>query len=183
MSKQSQRPNREEIKSLNKERKEAQKVLRAKQRGEGMTIPIKPSIPNRKSQYVNVEEEQVARQFAATEQARIFQSQLPGLLKTISKIKDLRNPKKIKHKLDLLIMYGILIFVFQMASRREANREITLPQFMESLMPIRLPQNRRILHDSVAFLRPRKRPCSSAIPLSLQFSAHCRNLPLARNVC
>jgi len=133
MSKQSQRPNREEIKSLNKERKEAQKVLRAKQRGEGMTIPIKPSIPNRKSQYVNVEEEQVARQFAATEQARIFQSQLPGLLKTISKIKDLRNPKKIKHKLDLLIMYGILIFVFQMASRREANREITLPQFMESL--------------------------------------------------
>ena len=30
-------------------------------------------------------------------------------------------------------MYGILTFVFQMASRREANKEITQPQFMESL--------------------------------------------------
>ena len=133
MSKPSRRPNCEEIKALSKERKAAQKALRAKQRTEGMTIPTKSSIPNRKSQYDNVEEEQEARQFATTEHARIFQSQLPGLLKTISKIKDLRNPKKIKYKMDLLIMYGILMFVFQMASRREANREITLPQFMESL--------------------------------------------------
>jgi len=133
MSKPSRRPNREEIKALNKERKIAQNALRAKQRAEGMIIPLKPSIPNRKSQYNNVEEEQAARQFAATEQARIFQSQLPVLLKTISKIKDLRKPKKIKHKLDLLIMYGILTFVYQMASRREANRDITKPQFMASL--------------------------------------------------
>jgi hypothetical protein len=133
MGKPSRRPNREEIKALNKERKAAQKVLRAKQRAEGMTIPTKSSTPNRKSQYDNVEEEQEARQFAATEHARIFQSQLPGLLKTISKIKDLRNPKKIKYKMDLLMMYGILTFVFQMASRREANKEITQPQFMESL--------------------------------------------------
>ena len=133
MGKPSRRPNREEIKALNKERKAAQKVLRAKQRAEGMTIPTKSSTPNRKSQYDNVEEEQEARQFAATEHARIFQSQLPGLLKTISKIKDLRNPKKIKYKMDLLMMYGILTFVFQMASRREANKEISRPQFMESL--------------------------------------------------
>lgn len=133
MSKPSRRPNREEMKALKKERKAAQKTLRSKQEAEGMVIPLKPSSPNRKSQYNNVEEEEAVRQFAATEQARIFQSQLPGLLKTISKIKDLRNPKKIKYNLDLLIMYGILTFVYQMASRREANREITLPQFMESL--------------------------------------------------
>ena len=135
MGKPSRRPNREEIKALNKERKAAQKALRVKQRAEGMVIPSKPSIPNRKSQFKSVEEEQVARQFAATEQARIFQSQLPGLLKTISKIKDLRKPKKIKHKMDLLIMYGILTFVYQMASRREANRDITKPQFMVRTIP------------------------------------------------
>ncbi len=133
MGKPSRRPNREEIKELNKKRKAAQKALRAKQRAEGMTIPTKSSIPNRKSQYDNVEEEQEVRELAATEHARVFQSQLPGILKTVSKIKDLRNPKKIKYKMDLLIMYGILMFVFQMASRREANKEITLPQFMESL--------------------------------------------------
>ena len=50
MGKPSRRPNREEIKALNKERKAAQKVLRAKQRAEGMTIPTKSSTPNRKSQ-------------------------------------------------------------------------------------------------------------------------------------
>jgi len=31
------------------------------------------------------------------------------------------------------MIYGILIFVFQMASRREANREMTRPMFMENL--------------------------------------------------
>ena len=98
MGKPSRRPNREDIKELNKKRKAAQKALRAKQRAEGMTIPTKSSIPNRKSQYDNVEEEQEVRELAATEHARVFQSQLPGILKTISKIKDLRNPKKIKYK-------------------------------------------------------------------------------------
>ena len=31
------------------------------------------------------------------------------------------------------MIYGTLIFVFQMASRREANREMTRPLFMENL--------------------------------------------------
>ncbi len=44
-----------------------------------------------------------------------------------------RNPKKCKHKLTLLMIYGILMFVFQMASRREANREMKRPSFMENL--------------------------------------------------
>ena len=54
---------------------------------------------------------------------------------------------------------------------------------MENLaryMPIRLTQNRRILRDSYAFSRLRKRPCRSAIPLWWQSSAHYRKLPLAR---
>ena len=55
------------------------------------------------------------------------------LLKRLSKIKDPRNPKKIKHKHTLLMIYGILTFVLQMSSRREANREMTRPKFMESL--------------------------------------------------
>jgi len=70
---------------------------------------------------------------ATTEQVRVFRAQLPMLLKRLSKIKDPRNPKKIKHKHTLLMIYGILTFVFQMSSRREANREMTRPKFMESL--------------------------------------------------
>ena len=49
-------------------------------------------------------------------------------------------------------------------------------------MPIRLTQNRRILRDSYAFSRLRKRPCRSAIPPWWQSSAHYRKLPLARIV-
>ena len=127
------RPGREEITRLRKEKKEAEKELRAKQKAEGLRIPVTASIPNRKCGYRSVEEEQEARETAATEQMRVFKSQLPMVLKRLSKIKDPRNPKKIRHKLSALMIYGILMFVLQMSSRREANREMTRPQFMESL--------------------------------------------------
>ena len=133
MSKVSRRPNREQIKQLGKQRQKAAKALREKQQAQGLKVPIKAAIPNRKSEYGSVQEEQQARQEATTEQVRVFRAQLPMLLKRLSKIKDPRNPKKIKYKHTLLLIYGILTFVLQMSSRREANREMTRPQFMESL--------------------------------------------------
>jgi hypothetical protein len=80
-----------------------------------------------------VEEEQEARQDATTEQIRVFRAKLPILLKRLSKIDDPRNSKKLKHKLAVVMIYGILTFVFHMASRREANREMTRPVFMDNL--------------------------------------------------
>jgi len=133
MSKPSRRPGREEIKQLRRDRKEAGKELRRKQKAEGLDVRVTETLPNRKSRYESIEEEQDARQRAATDQMRILRSQFKVVLKRLSKIKDPRNPKKIKHKLDALMIYGILMFVFQMSSRREANRELTRPQFMESL--------------------------------------------------
>lgn len=35
--------------------------------------------------------------------------------------------------MTVVLIYGILMFVYQMASRREANREMTRPAFEESL--------------------------------------------------
>src|SRR5260370_7361970 len=58
---------------------------------------------------------------------------LPRLLKWLAKIPDRRNPLLIRHKLTVLLLYGILMFVFQMASRREANREMSLPMFLQNL--------------------------------------------------
>lgn len=133
MSKVSRRPGREQIKELKKERKKAEKELRARQSAQGLKVAFKEAIPNRKSQYKSVEEEQQARQEATTEQVRVFKAKLPVLLKRLCKIDDPRNPKKIKYKHTLLMIYGILTFVFQMASRREANREMTRPMFMENL--------------------------------------------------
>lgn len=54
-------------------------------------------------------------------------------MERLSNIPDYRNPKKIKHKLTVVLIFGILVFVYQMASRREANRTMSRPAFMESL--------------------------------------------------
>jgi hypothetical protein len=41
---------------------------------------------------------------------------LPKWLKDLSKIPDLRQPKKVKHKRTVVLLYGLLSFVLQMAS-------------------------------------------------------------------
>jgi hypothetical protein len=133
MSTVSHRPGREEIKKIRREKKKAEKALRARQKAEGLKLPSKAAIPNRKCAYKTVEEEQKARQDAVSEQVRVFRAKLPILVRRLSTIKEPRNPEKLKYKLTLLMIYGILSFVLQMASRREANREMTRPMFMENL--------------------------------------------------
>jgi hypothetical protein len=129
----SKRPKQEQIELLRKQRNEAAGKLRKKQQAQGLRAPVKVAIANHMSQYASVQEEQDARQKATVEQMQVFRAQLPVLLKRLSKIEDPRNPKKTKHKLTMLLIYGILTFVLQMSSRREANREMTRPQFKENL--------------------------------------------------
>lgn len=54
-------------------------------------------------------------------------------MRRLCRIPDPRNPKTLRHKLTVVMIYGLLSFVFQMASRREANRQMTLPMFRENL--------------------------------------------------
>lgn len=133
MSKPSQRPSREEIKKRKEEVRLAQQELREKQKAEGMVGPPRVSIPNCTSPLKTVEEEQAARETATTEQARIIRTRLPTLLKRFSQIEDPRQPIKAKHKLTVILIYGILTFVFQCTSRREANRTLTRAMFKENL--------------------------------------------------
>ena len=79
------------------------------------------------------EEEQSERQQISKEQLNVLRSQLPLILSGLKKIPDHRNPKKIKHKITVLMLYGLLMFVFQFASRREVNREMTRPLFEKNL--------------------------------------------------
>jgi hypothetical protein len=51
----------------------------------------------------------------------------------LERIPDPRQPKKCRHRLTVLLLYGLLMFVFQFASRREVNRELTRPQFEANL--------------------------------------------------
>src|SRR5260370_35508665 len=67
-------------------------------------------------------------------------------LQRLGKTRDPRNPKTIRHKSTVLLLYGILLFVFQMASRREANRQMTLPQFQENLRRL-FPELESVAHQ------------------------------------
>ena len=80
-----------------------------------------------------MEEERAGRTEAVTEQVRLINAQLPLLLKRLSRIPDPRNPQKLKYKLNRLLLYGILMFVYQYGSRRQANNEMTRPQFVQNL--------------------------------------------------
>jgi hypothetical protein len=88
---------------------------------------------NGKSAWETAEQEKQARQETTEDQLRVYRSVLPRLLQRLAKIPDPRNPLLIRHKLVVLMLYGILLFVFQMASRRAANWEMSLPLFLQNL--------------------------------------------------
>jgi len=133
MSKPSGRPNREAIKAQKKERKKAQQALRQSQKAAGLDAPVRPSLPNRKCPCEDQAQEKAMRLEVVSQQVKVYRAMLPVLLKRLSKIADPRNPRKIRHKLTVLMIYGILCFAFQMSSRREASREMTRPMFLANL--------------------------------------------------
>ena len=133
MSKPSRRPNREAIKAQRKDKKRAEKLLRQRQKAQGLHVSSGFSVSNCKSEYKTVEEEIEARHEAVTEEARVLKANLPVLLKRLSRMHDPRNPKKIKHKLTVIMLYGTLAFVYHMASRRQANKKMTNPVIMTNL--------------------------------------------------
>ena len=90
-------------------------------------------LANTLCQWKTTEEEQFARQQLSIDQLNVLRNQLPLILNGLKKIPDHRNPKKIKHKITVLMLYGLLMFVFQFASRREVNREMTRPVFEKNL--------------------------------------------------
>ncbi len=154
MGKPSRRPAREAAKA----RAKAQKKLREQQRAAGLNAAPKATLPNRKSQLSTPEEEQQARQEAVGAYFQILRSQLPSLLHRLSRIPDPREPKKTRHKLTMVLIYGLLSFVFQMASRREANRKMTMPTFQANLKLL-IPDFEQIPHhDTLCRLLRRMDP-------------------------
>lgn len=133
MSKPSCRPSREVRKHDWKERKAAGLFRREYLQTHGIEPESKTTLPNTTCPWQSIEEERGQRQQTIEEQIKVFRSQLPILLKRFEKIPDPRNPHTLRHKLTVLLLYGILTFVYNLASRREANRELTRPQFEENL--------------------------------------------------
>ena len=135
MSKPSRRPTREARKQHKENRRRAQRALHAKRVADGVRPPS-PSVSNRLCPYSTEADEQAAREEAVEGQLGVFRRLLPKLLEDLSQIPDPRQAKKNKHKLSVLLLYGLLSFVFQMASRREANRTLSRPAFMTMLQTL-----------------------------------------------
>ena len=70
-------------------------------------------IANRKCVHETPEDENLDRQLIAEAALKVYQRTLPILLNRLSKINDPRQPKKLKHSLTVLMIYGILRFVYQ----------------------------------------------------------------------
>jgi len=85
----------------------------------------KKSLPNRVNIKGSISEQKEDDQDIVEKTTAVYRQMLPSLLRSLSKIKDPRAPHKIKHKITTLFIYGIVMFVFQIGSRREVNREMT----------------------------------------------------------
>jgi hypothetical protein len=133
MSKPSRRPRREAIKEQRRARKQQHKALRQRQCADGRLPRTPAALPNACSAYASIAQAQQAREAAVSGQLRILRRELPRLLARVAKIPDPRQPRKCRHKLTVLVLYGLLMVVFQFASRREVNREMTRPPFAANL--------------------------------------------------
>lgn len=133
MSKPSHRPTRESRKFTIEGVKKTRKQLRELRQATGLLPPKRTTISNSKSPYQTLDEEKQAREESVKAQLGVYRSILPKLLKQLSKIPDPRNPKKVKHQFQVLMLFGILSALFQMSSRREANRQLSMASFFETL--------------------------------------------------
>ena len=105
----------------------------------------KRNIANRKSGYETPEEEKLDRQISVEAALKMYRRTLPTLLNRLSKINDPRQPKKVKHSLTVLMIYGILMFVYQMSSLRDANKEMSTAIFFEN-MKVMFPDFKTMPH-------------------------------------
>jgi len=68
---------------------------------------------NAKQSSNSVEEMTADRAEKLEAQVKAWRSLLPGLIKRFSKINDPRRIKKIKHKLAVVLLYGLFAFIFR----------------------------------------------------------------------
>lgn len=123
----------EEAKRLKRLRRQVRIELKESQDRQGLSCSNRQTPSNCKSSFQTVEQERAERQEAVGDYLLVLRKILPDIVERFSKVLDFRNPRKIKHKIAVLLMFGLLTFVFQKASRREANRELTTATFLENL--------------------------------------------------
>jgi DDE_Tnp_1-associated len=107
---------------------------------------------NAKQSYCSVEEMIADRSDKLSSQIQAWGSILPILIRRFSKIHDPRRAKSVKHKMVVVMLYGLLAFIFRLSSRREINRELSGMVVFDNLKRI-FPELESIPHaDTIARL-------------------------------
>ena len=105
---------------------------------------------NRKCNYQTINEEREFREDALEGQIKAWRSLLPSLIRKFARIPDYRRADSIKHKMTVLMVFGLFAFIFRLNSRREMNRELTSPIIFDHLKRI-FPEITSIPHaDTLA---------------------------------
>ena len=132
------------------ELRQKQRELKEQQKRRSIGYPFVTRFANRKSRFKTVDEEKEAIQQTTEATLDVYRQLLPGLLKKLSRIPDPRQPNKIKHQISVLMIYGILMFVFQIPSRRQTNRDMTAPQLLENLQAV-FPELKEMPHQDTLY--------------------------------
>jgi hypothetical protein len=128
--------NRTERRQEKREQKEEIKKKELESKGfiiSKLEYRTKRNIANKKCSFDKIEEEKADRQETAEAALKVYRRMLPILIKRLCKIKDPRQTKKTKHSLTVLMIYGILMFVYNISSLRNANKEMSLPIFFDNM--------------------------------------------------
>lgn len=159
MSKPQQTPAKRDISKKKEKVKQARKELRKRKLSQAIEDALGcSSVPNTMSAYGSIEEERQDRQKAISNQVQGSRTQLKKLLEDFAKIPEPRRVKSVKHKLTVVLLYGLLSFLFQMTSRREANRDMSRPAFLQALQGL-FPELETLPHgDTKAALVRTDRP-------------------------
>jgi hypothetical protein len=122
------------VKRIQRQQDSETKMKQALQEGKATRVQYeerkkKPALPNRLNMAESTEAEIKEKQSVAEDATKVYRKMLPSLLENLSRIKDPRKLGSVKHKHTVLLLYGILMFVQQVGSRREANRSMERIQF------------------------------------------------------
>jgi hypothetical protein len=96
----------------------------------------------KKNEWATVEEEQQARQAALEEQFKTLQAVLPDILKKFDRIPDPRRPRSTRHKLTVVLLFGLLF---------SNSLALTLVITTGSFVLFRMTLHAFLLHGCISF--------------------------------
>jgi hypothetical protein len=136
-----------EINTKKKKIQSQQSIIHAENKLDGNLVNPRTAQSNVKFPAQTVEEEQIFRESLVEEQIKVWRKLIPGLLDKLSRIPDLRNPEKTKHKVTVIMLMGILLFIMKVESLRLMNNLFSRPVFKETLRKI-FPEFESTPHSS-----------------------------------